>query len=411
MAEPHEEPAALHPHLVDVAQRDQGAAMDPHESGFGPAVLQCRKRNPDQMAAGGRVQPRVVTLCLHEQDLRALHEPGDTSQLHGDGLVGRSIDGEAWPACLHHPADRFGQAIGTHRFEYIVDGTKIESVHGMLFIGGDEDDVGPMAEASQDPGEVEAIQTGHRDVAEEDVNRLPLQCFQGFGAAACGLHLADPRILFEQPGKLAERWGLVVNDQRSQRLWRRRHVSRVGGYGRAVNAIASSHLAPTFCPSPWHTVAHMTSEIAEARQQVPIGKPLSRPFLALRVRPELRQQLIRFAVVGVASTLAYGLLFLALRLVLGAFAANALALLLTAVANTAANRRLTFGVRGASGLTGDHVVGLLAFGAGLALTTGSLALLHATSSPGRGAELLVLTVANALATLLRFVALKLRIGS
>ena len=46
------------------------------------------------------------------------------------------------------------------------------------------------------------------------------------------------------------------------------------------------------------------------------------------------------------STLAYLLLYVLLRAPLGAQAANCVALLLTAVANTAANRRLTFGVRG-----------------------------------------------------------------
>ena len=54
----------------------------------------------------------------------------------------------------------------------------------------------------------------------------------------------------------------------------------------------------------------------------------------------------RFMGIGVLSTLAYALLFLLLRGPLGAGGANALALALTAVANTAANRRLTFGVRG-----------------------------------------------------------------
>jgi putative flippase GtrA len=122
------------------------------------------------------------------------------------------------------------------------------------------------------------------------------------------------------------------------------------------------------------------------------------------------RQLIRFAVVGVFCTGAYALLYWLLRPALGAFAANALALLLTAVANTAANRRLTFGVRGVSGVVGDHAVGLAAFGAGLALTTGSLAGLHLITDPSRLTELIVLMTANAMATLLRFAALRLRIG-
>jgi putative flippase GtrA len=121
----------------------------------------------------------------------------------------------------------------------------------------------------------------------------------------------------------------------------------------------------------------------------------------------LARQLFRFAGVGVASTLAYLLLFVLLRDAAGAQAANLLALLLTAVANTAANRRLTFGVRGREGAAGQQLRGLAVFGLGLALTSGSLALLHAAAgSPGRPLELAVLVAANLTATLLRFLLLR-----
>ncbi len=68
-------------------------------------------------------------------------------------------------------------------------------------------------------------------------------------------------------------------------------------------------------------------------------------------------RIFRFMGVGVASTIAYALLYLALRGPLGAGGANAVALALTAVANTAANRRLTFGVRGRAGLVRQHLMG------------------------------------------------------
>src|SRR4051812_49596807 len=54
----------------------------------------------------------------------------------------------------------------------------------------------------------------------------------------------------------------------------------------------------------------------------------------------------RFMGVGVLSTLAYAVLFLLLRGALGAGGANALALALTAVRHTAADRWLTFRVPG-----------------------------------------------------------------
>ena len=55
---------------------------------------------------------------------------------------------------------------------------------------------------------------------------------------------------------------------------------------------------------------------------------------------DLPVQIARFTVIGVASTIAYVLLFLLLRGVISAQAANLVSLGVTAVANTAANRRL-----------------------------------------------------------------------
>jgi putative flippase GtrA len=117
-------------------------------------------------------------------------------------------------------------------------------------------------------------------------------------------------------------------------------------------------------------------------------------------------QLMRFAVVGVFSTLAYVLLFAALRTTTGSQTANLIALLLTAIVNTAVNRRVTFRV--ATGNPIRHQVqGLAVFLLALAVTSGSLALLAAlTSTPSRGLELAVVIVANAVATLLRFVLLR-----
>jgi putative flippase GtrA len=121
-------------------------------------------------------------------------------------------------------------------------------------------------------------------------------------------------------------------------------------------------------------------------------------------RGELGWQIAGFTAIGAASTVAYLLLFLLLRSVMPAQAANALSLLITAVANTAANRRLTFGIRGRARAASHQIKGLIAVAIGLGLTSGALAGLHAASaSPGRGAELAVLVVANLIATVIRFV--------
>jgi len=118
-------------------------------------------------------------------------------------------------------------------------------------------------------------------------------------------------------------------------------------------------------------------------------------------------QAVRFGAIGVLSTLAYLVLFVLLHGSTGAQGANLLALLITAVANTAANRRFTFGVRGAHQAGRHQLQGLVVFGLGLALTSGSLALLSAASAhPVRAVELTVLVLANLLATVLRFVLLR-----
>jgi putative flippase GtrA len=114
-------------------------------------------------------------------------------------------------------------------------------------------------------------------------------------------------------------------------------------------------------------------------------------------------QIARFAVIGVASTIAYVLLFLMLRVIMSAQAANVISLLVTAVANTAANRRVTFGISGRSNAARHQFKGLIAFGIGLALTSGALVALNAGSAqPGRGTEISVLIAANLVATVIRF---------
>lgn len=168
----------------------------------------------------------------------------------------------------------------------------------------------------------------------------------------------------------------------------------------------------------------VSTAIADLRGVARMGRALARGDLPLR---ELRQQLgrapielpgvpgvpaslarqaVRFAGIGALSTVAYLLLFILTRGTLGAQVANFTALLVTAVANTAANRRFTFGVRG-GGATRHQAQGLVVFALGLAVTSGSLLVLTALSAhPGRGLELTVLIAANLLATLLRFVLLR-----
>lgn len=123
-------------------------------------------------------------------------------------------------------------------------------------------------------------------------------------------------------------------------------------------------------------------------------------------RPVLRQ-LVRFTAIGAVMTLAYLGLYVLLRHALSAQAANAVAWVATAMVDTAANRRMTFGLSGRRGAARAQVEGLLVFGTGLAITSGSLLLLAASvpdASPGL--EYAVVVVANVVAGLLRFFLLR-----
>ncbi len=129
------------------------------------------------------------------------------------------------------------------------------------------------------------------------------------------------------------------------------------------------------------------------------------PFAA--APKSLLRQSVRFASVGVASTAAYLLLFMLLHGWLGAQAANLIALLVTAIGNTAANRRFTFGFADRAGAARHHVEGLIVFGIALAITSGALATLHlVVPEPGRYVDATVLVAANLLATAVRFVLLR-----
>ena len=123
--------------------------------------------------------------------------------------------------------------------------------------------------------------------------------------------------------------------------------------------------------------------------------------------PERRGLLRRAAGLGLAgllSTVAYALLCLALlRAGLPAPAANTAALLVTAVARTAAGRSVTLGVGGRGSRAAGHAGGVLAFGLAVLTTNLALAVLR-VADPGAplAVELAALTIAGAAASVTRF---------
>jgi putative flippase GtrA len=117
--------------------------------------------------------------------------------------------------------------------------------------------------------------------------------------------------------------------------------------------------------------------------------------------------LARFTGIGVVMTLVYLAIYVALRGTLGVQGANVVSWVATALVDTAANRRLTFGVSGRPGAARAQIEGLLVFGFGMVLTSGSLFSLDAlVTHPTEVLELGVLVVANILAGLLRFFLLR-----
>jgi glycosyltransferase involved in cell wall biosynthesis len=115
-------------------------------------------------------------------------------------------------------------------------------------------------------------------------------------------------------------------------------------------------------------------------------------------------RLARFMAIGVASTSVYAVLFFALAGAVGSRGANLVALTLTAVANTAANRRFTFGVRGRRRIVRDHLGGLLVYLIALGLTDAALVLLDRLDPrPARVLEVSALVLASLCATVARYV--------
>ena len=126
--------------------------------------------------------------------------------------------------------------------------------------------------------------------------------------------------------------------------------------------------------------------------------------------PALGGQLVRFASVGLVSTLLFAVLFAAFYGPVGAVAAAVGALAISSVANTAANRRLTFAHRGRTGRrqhwSGAAALSLLPLG----LDLGALAVAAAAGVTSTIGLIAALTIANALATAVRFVGLRRSMG-
>lgn len=117
-------------------------------------------------------------------------------------------------------------------------------------------------------------------------------------------------------------------------------------------------------------------------------------------------QLLSFGAIGALSTVVTLVLFAIFRSHMDPFVANLLALVVTTMLNTEANRRFTFlGSRGPSRRV--HMQGLIVFGLYYVFTSAALLVLHwAVAEPSRLLELVVLLCASVLGTAGRFVLLR-----
>lgn len=115
-------------------------------------------------------------------------------------------------------------------------------------------------------------------------------------------------------------------------------------------------------------------------------------------------QVMRFALVGVGSTVLYTVLFAGLDMVMNHYVANVVALLICTVLNTWVNQRFTFDAAGHEGGRAAHVQSLAILGVTLAVTSGALAFEH-HQWPGASTvwDTVTVTVGNAIATVIRFV--------
>lgn len=126
-----------------------------------------------------------------------------------------------------------------------------------------------------------------------------------------------------------------------------------------------------------------------------------------RLEPSLAGQIARFASIGLLSTGLFTLLFYVLAGPIGAVPAGIAAMLLCSLANTAANRRLTFSLRGRTDLVRHHAAALAVNLLPLTLTTGTLIALDLVGTTALGVQLVAVTAANAGATVARFVLLRI----
>jgi putative flippase GtrA len=124
-------------------------------------------------------------------------------------------------------------------------------------------------------------------------------------------------------------------------------------------------------------------------------------------RYPVARQLVRFTGVGIVCTVTSLALYAYLRPWIGSQPANAAALIITSLMNTALNRRLTFKITERRRMKRDHLNGLIVILVALLITGGGLAVLHWLRPDASVAdELWTTTLSGFVATAVRFTLLR-----
>lgn len=147
------------------------------------------------------------------------------------------------------------------------------------------------------------------------------------------------------------------------------------------------------------------ADATELRPSPPQKPPRTRHRGVLRY-PVVRQ-LARFSGVGVLCTASSLAIYALLRPWIDPQLANAVALIVTSLMNTALNRRLTFKITGKNKRTRDHLSGVIVIAIALVITGGSLGVLHLIRPEATVTEeLWTTTLSGFVATAVRFTLLR-----
>jgi putative flippase GtrA len=137
-----------------------------------------------------------------------------------------------------------------------------------------------------------------------------------------------------------------------------------------------------------------------------LGSVVPSPTPGRRGDPVFADDLLRFAGVGAASTLAYVVLFAALEPSLGSYLANLISIALCSVGNLAAHRGMTGAAKHGLPRARRVLTATVLFGVSLAATTGALVATRAVGLTGLVPELVAVTLANLAAAAFRFAILR-----